>query len=308
MVTKEKKTILVTGANGFVGKFMVRALFERGYRVKCFVLKETDIDALSGLPIDIAYGDVRDPKSIEKAVEGTNAVVHLVAAVGIPQREVNFSINVEGTQNLIDACRKRDVSRIIFFSSISAKRKEASVYGQTKREAENRLLASGLNVTIYRPEMIYGNGSRGLRKIMRHVQLFPAVIPLVGKGEILRQPVYVRDVVHLTAKTLENEAAFGKKYDLVGKDRVTLRTFITLVSEELGLKKVFVPIPVKPSLMLARLLEKVYDSPPFTLDNMIGLTLSSDVDDTIFEELDFHPYSLKEGLRKAIKEIQLGVV
>jgi hypothetical protein len=95
---------------------------------------------------------------------------------------------------------------------------------------------------------------------------------------------------------------------LVGKDRVTLRTFISLVSEELELKKLFVPIPVKASLMLARLLEKVYDSPPFTLDNMIGLTRSSDVDDTIFKELNFQPHSLKEGLSKAIREIQLGIV
>ena len=82
MTTEEKKIILVTGSNGFVGKFMVRALFEAGYKVKGLVLPGTNLDALNGLSMDIAYGDIRDTQMVENAVKGTQAVIHLAAAVG----------------------------------------------------------------------------------------------------------------------------------------------------------------------------------------------------------------------------------
>ena len=113
--------ILVTGANGRVGNVLVRELVSRGYKVKAFVRKSSNLDSLKGVDIKFAYGDILDRESIKKSLDGVDSVFHLAGFVNISQsdREKTLKINIEGTQNIADLCKEYDIP-LIYSSSIHA--------------------------------------------------------------------------------------------------------------------------------------------------------------------------------------------
>lgn len=304
-----RSTVLVTGSNGFVGKYMVRELVSRGFQVVCFVKNGTSEAVLHGLDVEIRRGDICDKDSVIRAVAGTQAVIHLAAAVGSPDPLTNYAVNVDGARHLVEACEVNGVARIISYSSISAMRERTGAYGRSKKEAESILLRSGRDVTILQTEMIYGNGSRGLHKIIAQIQAYPFFIPIVGTGEILRQPVYVRDIVGLTADIIDNPLSFRRSYSVAGKNRVTMREFVLMIAAELGVRKRIFPIPKHVALGVAHVFEKVFRIPPFTVDNMLGLVASTDVDITpAIRELGFKPTSIDVGLKRAVYELKRDIL
>ncbi len=305
MKTSETRKVLVTGATGFVGRYMVRELLTRKYQVVCFVRTGDSVEILDGLDVRIERGDIRDLKSVSNAVANVDVVVHLAAILGIPDPKINFEVNLEGTRHIIEACKTHGIKKIIAFSSISASREKTSAYGISKKEAEKLLSESGLDVTIFRTEMIYGNGSRGLKKIIGQVTAFPFIIPMVGRGDIQRQPLFVHDIVNLTANVIKNGRNSNGLYEVAGKERICLREFVEMVASELGVKKWIFPIPVFMALGIARAMELLFKNPPFTYDNMLGLTMSMRMNTKpVYEKLGFMSTSLRQGLHNSIQEIK----
>ena len=305
-MTQQK--ILVTGSNGFVGRYMVRELLSRGFQVVCLVQHGTSTAVLDGLDVELRWGDMRDKDSVIKAVAATQSVIHLAAAVGDPDPKANSDVNVGGAHHLVEACKTNGVPRIIGYSSVSATRSQVGAYAQSKKESEPIFLSSGADATIIRPEMIYGNGSKGLQKIIRQVEAYPFFIPMVGRGSIWRQPIYVRDIVKLTVDIIDNPLSFNKAYDVGGITRATMRDFVRMIAKELGTRKRFFPVPKPIALGIAYSLEKLLKNPPFTLDNMLGLTVSSDFDTTpATQDLHFESIPLEIGVKKAIHELKENI-
>jgi dihydroflavonol-4-reductase len=112
---------LVTGANGFVGAALVRALLNRGHSVRALVRVESNRTNLEGLPIDLATGDVTDRGSIDRAIRGCDAVFHVAAdyRLWVPEPERMYRVNVDGTCNVMRAAIDADVERIVYTSSVA---------------------------------------------------------------------------------------------------------------------------------------------------------------------------------------------
>ena len=112
---------LVTGANGFVGSAVARCLLEAGHEVRCLVRAGSDQSNLKGLPVEISEGDLRDVASLKRAVTNCENLFHVAAdyRLWVPDPETMYEINVKGTQELILAASKADVSRIIYTSSVA---------------------------------------------------------------------------------------------------------------------------------------------------------------------------------------------
>jgi NADH dehydrogenase len=304
-----QERILVTGANGFVGKYMVRELLSRDYEVVCFIQPGTSEEPLSGLDIELKWGDLRDKDSLIPAVAGAQAVIHLAAAVAVPDPRTNFEVNVTGVQHLMDVCKLNDVERVIAYSSISAKRQRAGAYAHSKKQSESILSDSQAHVTIFRPDLIYGNGSGGLRKIIKQVKAYPLFIPMVGKGEIIRQPVYVRDIVKLTADVIPNPTSFNKAFDVGGETPIRFRELVLMIADEFGVNKTIFPIPRWTAKLVAYALEEISPNPAFTSDNVLGLIESTDFDAAAtIRELSFTPTPLRAGLKRAIHELSKDIV
>ena len=117
--------ILVTGSTGHIGNVVIRELLVRGKKVRAFVLRGEDLTPLKDLDVEIYEGDVLDPLSLDKAMKGINTVFHLAGMISIVpgQYELMRRINVEGTRNVVNACKKICVKRLVYTSSIHALRR-----------------------------------------------------------------------------------------------------------------------------------------------------------------------------------------
>jgi dihydroflavonol-4-reductase len=114
-------TALVTGASGFIGSAVVRALLSRGDSVRAFVRPSSDLSNLRDLGVDIRVGDLRDRSSLDKAVAGCEEVFHVAAdyRLWVPQPEDMFAANVDGTRNVMEAAGESGVRRIVYTSSVA---------------------------------------------------------------------------------------------------------------------------------------------------------------------------------------------
>lgn len=260
-------TVLVTGAGGFLGGNLARALAFEGRRVRALVRQDVMPAALQGLDVEWILGDVRDAKAVDRAVQGCEVVFHTAAviAVGRGRRDLSFEVNVTGSLNVARAVLKHGVSRMIYTSTadtvgsgtLDAPAHEAMPYDgagrglsyvDSKRAAETSLLAlvpQGLPLVIVNPTVMLGGydpkPSSG-RYILAAARGLARWVPAGGSNFL-----DVRDAVrgHLLAA---ERGRIGERYILGGENRSYL-SFYTLVCEVLGRPKPIGVLP--PALALA---------------------------------------------------------
>ena len=201
---------LVTGATGFIGARLVQILIARGQEVRALVRATSKVAALQHAGVELVQGDIGDPYSLAKAVEGTQVVLHLAGSVKALAPADYFRANAEGTANVALAAADADSRpRFVLVSSLSAAgplpfdrlRTEndpaapVSLYGQSKLEAERavRMLAGRLEATIVRPPIVYGPGDKEfVQSMFRMARL--GVVLKVGMGHKRYSLVYVDDL------------------------------------------------------------------------------------------------------------------
>jgi nucleoside-diphosphate-sugar epimerase len=210
--------ILVTGGGGFLGLAIVKQLVQAGHAVRTYSRRA--YPELARLGVDARRGDLADPAAIAAATAGVDAVIHTAAKAGVagPLAEY-WRANVDGTQHVIDACRRHGVGRLVYTSSPSVvfggadqeglggdapyPRRFLAHYPRTKAEAERRVLAANgpsLATVSLRPHLIWGPGDRHL--IPRLVARAKAKrLRLVAGGKKLVDSVYIDNAAdaHLLA-------------------------------------------------------------------------------------------------------------
>ncbi len=169
---------VVTGATGHIGNVLVRKLYERGYQVVAFVLKNDNIDMFKELNIKYKYGDVNDIESLENAFLGADVVFHLagIIDIGNGNKSRMYKVNVEGTKNVVDVCKKVGVKKLVYTSSVHAIKEQPKgkvitetnefssklvkgTYAKTKAEATKYVLEAQdekLDVIITHPSGVIG--------------------------------------------------------------------------------------------------------------------------------------------------------
>lgn len=301
---KLKKKIFITGATGFVGEKLIACLVERGYYIIAFALQEdSKATALYKKNVEVKYGDIRDQLSIEKAISGVDAVINLAAVQESNDPELNEAVNYGGVRNLIEACSKYSIKRIIHISSISTCYKIKNYYGKSKEKADKYVMYSSnsnMDYTILRPALIYGNTTQGpFYTFLKTMHIFPMIIPVVGNGKALKQPVYVDDVVSAIILSLESDIAIGKFYNISGRDTVSVEEMINLIAAKKGIKRMAIKIPAWILYPLALILEMFFTNPLFTRASLVSATQDATLDYSLIkDELGFKPLSFKEGLAK----------
>lgn len=288
--------ILVTGATGFIGRHLLRALLDRGYET-VILTRAAEPPAFWDGRLSPVTGDVTDPAAVSVALRGVTAVAHLAAATQGSDPARYHRVNVEGTRTLVAASRVAGVRRFVALSTITANRRVVGVYGATKREMERIVLESGLEGVVLRPHLVYGPGDRGLfARMVGLVESLP-VVPVIGRGRQLIQPVHVDDVVRAILRCLEAPHVAGCCYDLVGPNDVTLDEFLHRIGRTLGVRKRHVHIPVPLALVAARAMAAVMRDPPISVDNVIGADQPTPFDRApARRDLGLRQTALTEGL------------
>jgi len=265
--------VLVTGATGFTGGHLARALRLRAATVRALVRDPGRADDLRAAGIEVVTGDVRDASALARAVANTDVVYHLAAIyrhAGVPA-ETYRAVNALAVRALIEAAAAARVKRVVHCSTVGvhgdvehppanedAPLRPGDEYQRTKlegeqlaREAADRL---GIEVTIARPSGIYGPGDRRLLKLFRaSVRRYP----IVGSGEIYYHLTYIDDLTEGFRLCGEHAAAANRTYILAGGEVTTLNELVATIASVAGVSPPRWHVPVWPFRVAGALCEAV---------------------------------------------------
>ena len=255
------KNVLITGGTGFVGANLARALIELGYTVRILRRPESDLRAVNDLCLVHCLGDIRDPESLRKAMQGCDTVFHTAAIVSFKKkdRDLQHAVNIEGTRNVVEACLAEGVRRLVHTSSVAtigpvtrgelATEQTAYAWGSssgyryTKYLAEQEVyagIARGLDTVIVNPSVIVGerdyhfHGGQMIREVRR------GFVPFYVRGGM--SVVYVGDVVegHIQAALRGKR---GERYILSGEN-LTHREIFKRTAALIGGRPPFARLPI----------------------------------------------------------------
>jgi nucleoside-diphosphate-sugar epimerase len=292
---------LVTGATGFLGGHLCREMSRRGMGFAVLARSRQKAGPMAQRGIEVRWGDLGDEEACARAVRGQAAVIHLAAAADVSDAAVNEAVNVKGLGRLLSACRREGVRRFVFLSSTCAGRAHRDAYGETKRVGEELVKGSGLDFTILRPTMIYGAGSKEFETFVEVVRRSP-VVPIIGSGRHVIQPVHVDDAVGVILAVLGREACLGRTYDVAGGTRVSFDELVELVRTTLRLRRRWVlHVPAAPLLVLVRALGRMWTHVPLTVDQVMAFIQDTVIDLAPLErDVGFAPRPLDLGLRQVL--------
>jgi len=244
--------VAVTGASGFVGRHVVRALVDGGHHVRALTRDRNKARKLfASLPagrVSIVQGDITDAKALAELTTGANAAIHLVGILREgPNKQTFQRCHVEATRAILTACIAAKVNRYLHMSALGVKSDGISDYQRTKWEGERLVRATELEWTIFRPGLIHGpdgeftqlaaGWARGslTGNIMPYFTRWQTdkTVPLGPSVEIAPTvaPVSVLDVAAAFVSSLSREQSVGEIYNLTGPERLTWPEMLEFIKE-----------------------------------------------------------------------------
>jgi len=316
--------VLITGATGFVGAWVARALAQAGHDVRVLVRNPTDAEELRDLQLEIVTGDILDSEKVNLACKNVDSVFHLagVIAYSSAKRDLMDKVNVGGTKNVISACRNQGVRRLLHFSSVVAVGasfdshsilNEDSEYNlsalnigyfETKRQAEELVRSAAhkgeIDAVCVNPSTIYGPGdakksSRGMQK-----KVALGKLPFYTSGGV--NVVSIEDVVHCVLQAWQKGKS-GERYIIAGEN-LTIKNLFELIASIAGVSPPKIHIPdfiVKGLGLIGDQQEKFGKKPFLTYENALVSTMFHWFDSSRAQkEFNFTPkpasYAIKQSL------------
>lgn len=293
----ELKKVLLIGGSGFVGGWIANRLSARGVRVIIPTRHRDHTKQLTMLPtVDMIEADVNDPQALASLMNGVDAVINLVGILhdndsGTPYGKRFSAAHVELPKKIIEAMLQTGVRRLVHMSALKADADAPSAYLRSKAAGEAVVLgaANNLEITVFRPSVIFGPGDAFLNTFATLLKLAP-VLPLAGATARF-QPVYVGDVADAFATSLTNSATFGQTYELCGPRVYSLRELVDYTGKLVGACNLIINLPNALASLQARILG-LLPNPPMSLDNLRSMQVDSIGNDT-HKFPGWHPQSLE---------------
>ena len=315
--------ILVTGANGFLGRNLVLALQARGDSVRALVSPKGDITWLEQHGVAIFRGDIRDSAALTAAMRGADAVSHLVAQTGKwGPMQGSYAVNVTGTANVCRAALATGVRRLVHISTFTVYNMAIGrpvteedplaplnePYSMTKAEGDKlvqRLIAQDhLPAVILRLGALFGPGDRlNFGRLADRVRAGKGII--VGSGSNTVPFIYLADVVQALLLALDHERAIGQIYNIGNDQPLTQEQYLSAIAQEIGVAPPRIHVPYYAMYAAAYTAERIatssgYRIPPFVTRHGVKI-LGEDSRlsiDKARRELGFAPQMpLREGVR-----------
>ncbi|MFH1514698.1 MAG: complex I NDUFA9 subunit family protein [bacterium] len=293
------KKIFVTGASGFVGREICRKLLDDGYSVTALLRQGSSLpySLQKNDRIAIRRGNVTSYHSFADAMKDHHAVINLVGIIReFPKTGITFkNLHVNATRNVIHAAQEAGVKRFLQMSALGTTRYAVSEYHKTKWEGETIVRKSGLDYSIFRPSIIYGEHDNLTNMIADMIRKF-RTFPLIGGGKTLLQPISVEDIAYGFVNSIDKLISVGKTYDVGGFEKIRFSDMVGLIARALG-KSVF--LPIVPVFMVKPVVKAMQNKSwfPLTTTQLQMLLEDNITDDTMFkDDLKLITTPFKEGI------------
>jgi len=275
--------IAVTGASGFVGRHLVKELAGRGHDLRLLSYKRRPQIAV-GSSAEVVEANVHNSDSLSKAFKHIDVVYHLVGIIAETRRLTFEKTVVAGTQNVIAACKQKGVKRLIYLSAAGASSDAASKYHRTKWQTEKAVRESGIDYTIFRPSVIYGEGDGFISMLVKMIKRLP-LVPVIGDGKYKLQPVFIRDLIAVMAEVPGNRQSVNKTIEIGGPEALEYRKIISTLKRVLNKKRGRLYLPLWLMKANAAILEKIMKPAPITRDQLLMLEAGNITDNSLLTQI-----------------------
>lgn len=290
------KKVVVFGGSGFVGRILAQELSKDRCKIVVVSRRPQRCRELGVFPtLQLLQGDINDCDLLPKLIEGADAVINLVGILHESGKNVTFDkIHARFPHNLAAACLDQQVQRLIHVSAIGASVNAPSLYLQSKGRGEAAIIAAmdrGLDATVFRPSVIIGADDSFTRAFAKFLRMAWGFFVVVSPNSVM-QPVYVRDVAHCIARSLNLSETIGNCYTLAGPDRYELHEIFSMIDKCIGRKHKFIHLSDAQSKLLASFLQFMPDK-PITPDNLLSLSVPSVSEDPFPEVFGVQPQRIE---------------
>jgi len=270
--------VFITGATGFVGQELVQQLQQAGHTVRLLVRSRSSRpvqEAISRYGAEVHVGNVLEAASLEGALRGMEAAIHLVGVISEVGESTFENVHTRGTQNVVAAAQAAAIRRFIQMSALGTRPNATARYHQSKWAAEELVRQSGLDYTIFRPSLIYGPRDQFVNLFARIIRLSPFV-PVLGSGRARFQPVSVEAVARAFVRALREPKSIGQCYDLCGPETFTLPELLDHILLLMRKKRLKLRVPLSLARVQAAFLEFLFQrllrkAPPLNRDQLVML-------------------------------------
>jgi NADH dehydrogenase len=259
-------TILVTGGTGFIGQALVRHLADAGHRVRILLRASSQSPNLPrSLPVEVAVSSLNDERGLRAAMVGVDIVYHLAGAEWRGAYASLMEIDIQGTQNVVAAADDARIRRLFFVSHLGADRASAYPVLKAKAIAEEYIRRSGINFTILRTAIVFGNNDGFTTGLAQLISSLPMFFFIPGDGENLLQPLWVEDLATCLVWALDDERTYNHMYEIGGPEYLTFNQVVQTVSEALDIRRRLVHLRPPYLRALTVFLENLFPAIPVSI-------------------------------------------
>ncbi|MCJ2185413.1 SDR family oxidoreductase [Novosphingobium beihaiensis] len=296
--------IMVLGAGGFIGRHVLSELSAAGHDIVAVVRRSREIER--AFPqVTFVERDLARATGKQGWLPLLSDIDMIVNAAGLLRGRDLQAVHVAMPEALHAAALDAGVRRVVLISAISARPDVTTDYSLTKLAGEQALRECGIDWTILRPSLVYGDGSYGGTSLMRGMAGLPFFVPLPGKGDFPFTPIHVRDLARAVRHVCEDPAFAGQMLEPAGPQTLDLRQLLARYRGWLGFGKArFMAVPMPVMRALGRLGDIAGDGPVST-NSLVQMIAGNAGDGAVFARaIGFEPASLEQALRDRPAQVQ----
>ena len=281
--------ILLTGATKFLGEHVCKELLSRGLKFDCLVRPSSDTTTLRALGASLVQGDLSKPETLRDVLQSYDTVLNIPNLANLPAAA------------LVKAYEEAGVERAVFVSSTGIFTKLDARTKPLRLAAEKSIKGSRLTYTILRPTMIYGTPEdENIIKLLRLCERLP-VVPVVGSGRALQQPVHVEDVAWAIVEVLTKPETYNQSYNIGGGQTLSYNELVKTARRSLGKTQRLVHIPSTPAALAAKVARRTGLPSPVSEEQILRLAEDKAYSlEAARTDFNYNPRAFDEGVEREI--------
>jgi uncharacterized protein YbjT (DUF2867 family) len=297
---EQKPRVLLTGATGYVGGRLLRALEAAGYPVRCLARRPDYLQQRVDPDTEIVGGDCLDPSTLEPAMEGIEAAYYMVHSMG--SSDDFEDLDRRAAANFGAAAKRSGVRRIIYLGALGQAEQDLSPHLRSRQETGGTLRACGVPVVELRASIVLGSGSLSFELIRALVERLP-LMTCPRWVQVKAQPIAIEDVVAYLVASLDLPGDDSQVFEIGGADQVSYAEIMREYARQRGLRRVMIPVPVltpKLSALWLGLTTPVYARVGRKLIEGVRNPTVVTNDDAL-RVFDVRPMNLREAIGRAMR-------